>query len=168
MARTKFEIISEYYEANVDELRIFADSLLNDIEESKDVVQQCFTHLLAMQQNIIPDSIGALVHQMVRNASVSILRKKAIQRTYSKNVTASANALSEYPETRIMAKDMLDRANEQIAMLPEKCRNVYELNIYGGMKVAEIAEKLQINYRYAEKQLGMARKIVRKGLRNVV
>ena len=67
-----------------------------------------------------------------------------------------------------MAKDMLDRANEQIAMLPEKCRNVYELNIYGGMKVAEIAEKLQINYRYAEKQLGMARKIVRKGLRNVV
>ena len=80
MERTKFDIISEYYEANVDELRLFADSLLNDIEESKDVVQQCFTHLLAMQQNIIPDSIGALVHQMVRNASVSILRKKAIQR----------------------------------------------------------------------------------------
>ena len=83
MARTKFEIISEYYEANVEELRIFANSLLNDTEESKDVVQQCFMRLLAITQDVIPDTIGALVHQMVKNASVSILRKKALRQFYN-------------------------------------------------------------------------------------
>ena len=76
--------------------------------------------------------------------------------------------MSEHLEARIMAKDMLDKANDQITALPDQCRQIYKLNIYEGMKVAEIAEKLQINYRYAEKQLGIARKIVRKGLRNVV
>ena len=168
MARTKFEIISEYYEANVEELRIFANSLLNDTEESKDVVQQCFMRLLAITQDVIPDTIGALVHQMVKNASVSILRKKALRQLYSKTVTATSTDMSEHLEARIMAKNMLDKANDQITALPDQCRQIYKLNIYEGMKVAEIAEKLQINYRYAEKQLGMARKIVRKGLRNVV
>ena len=40
MARTKFDTIADYYAENLEGLRLFANKILNDTEEAKDVVQE--------------------------------------------------------------------------------------------------------------------------------
>ena len=55
-----------------------------------------------------------------------------------------------------------------LARLPQLCRQVYRLHIYDGMKVSEIAERLQLPYKQVEYRLGQARKEVRRMMRRAV
>lgn len=168
MPKRTMDTITEYYAKNLDELRSFANKILNDTEESKDVVQECFARLLTMRDSIIPTSVPALVHNMVRNVAISIVRHRAIVRQYNKVETATTSAATESFEVRIVASDLAQEIARHIEALPDKCRTIYQMSIYDGMKLGEIATALDVKYKYAEKQLGKARKIVRKGLRNVV
>lgn len=168
MAKSTFDTISEFYVTNVEELRSFANKILNDTEEAKDVVQRCFLRLLTMHEEVVPVALPALLHNMVRNAAINVVKHRAIVRQYNKVESASTSVSSESPEVRIVASDLVSKVARRIDMLPEMCRTIYEMNVYGGMKLGEIATTLNLKYKFAEKQLGMARKIVRKGLRNVV
>ena len=49
-----------------------------------------------------------------------------------------------------------------MARLPEECREVYRLHIYGGMKASEISDYLGENYKRVEYRLGIARRTVRQ------
>ena len=168
MVESTFDTIADFYATNVEELRMFANKLLNDTEEAKDVVQQCFVRLLCMKQTIIPDTLNALAHDMVRKSAISLLRRKATARRYYEAETANTPSTYDCLEARIAAKDLAQMAAQEISRLPEKCRSIYEMSLYEGMKVGEIASALHIKYKYAEKQLGTARKTIRESLRNVV
>lgn len=168
MPKSTIELITDYYAENLKELRMYANKILDDIEQSKDVVQQCFINLLEMEQPIIPQSLPALIHGMIRNGAICVVRRRNVIREYNKKETASASMMTEHLETRIVAKDIAMQAERLIDKLPCDCHRIYEMNLYEGMKIAEIASALNLKYKYAEKKLGKARKIVRQGLRNVV
>lgn len=168
MAESTFDTISDFYVTNVEELRVFANKLLNDTEESRDVVQQCFVRLLCMKKAIIPETLNTLAHDMVKNSAISLLRRKATARLYHEAETANTAPTYDCLEARIAAKDLTKFAEQEISRLPETCRAIYEMSLYEGMKVGEIASTLHIKYKYAEKQLGTARKTIRECLRNVV
>ena len=55
MQKTTEDIITEYYVANLNELRLYANKILDDLEDAKDVVQECFVRMLGMKQSIIPN-----------------------------------------------------------------------------------------------------------------
>ena len=50
--------------------------------------------------------------------------------------------------------------------LPENCREVYRMHIYGGMKVSEISLELNEGYKSVEHRLGAARKVIRQYMKN--
>ena len=52
-----------------------------------------------------------------------------------------------------------------LVRLPENCREIYRLHIYGGMKVGEISRELGEGYKSVEHRLGTARKVMREYLR---
>ena len=52
-----------------------------------------------------------------------------------------------------------------LARLPENCREVYRLHVYGGMKVSEISLRLGEGYKSVEHRLGTARKAMRQYMR---
>ena len=168
MQKTTEDIITEYYVANLNELRLYANKILDDLEDAKDVVQECFVRMLGMKQSIIPLTLPAMAHSMVRNKAISIVRRKAVARQYNKTVTAVAERQAEHTELRLVMADMVNVAESKIASLPPAYRQIYEMNLYDGMQVKEISETLGLKYKYVDKKLGKARTLVRKGLRNVV
>lgn len=167
MPKNNIGLITDYYATNLVELRLYADKILNDTEEAKDVVQECFMRLIDMENQIIPLTMPSMIHNMVRNMSVSVIRRKAILREYKRMKSASTVCMTEHLETRIVATDLVSKISKRIESLPGDCRTIYEMNLYEGMKVGEIASRLNIGYKYAEKKLGKARSEVRKALRNV-
>lgn len=167
MTSNNIKLITTYYAANMMELRAYTNKILNDEEEAKDVVQECFVRLVALQQPILPATLPAMVHNMVRNMAVSMVRRRAIVREYQKVQSAASLRSAEHLEARIVASDLMALLAERIAALPADCRTIYEMNLYDGIKVSEIAQRLNVKYKYAEKKLGKARREVRKALRNV-
>jgi RNA polymerase sigma-70 factor (ECF subfamily) len=56
------------------------------------------------------------------------------------------------------------RINASINELPEKCREIFLLCRFEGMKYAEIARKLDISVKTVEMQMGIALKKMRSSL----
>ena len=57
MTSNNIKLITTYYAANMMELRAYTNKILNDEEEAKDVVQECFVRLVALQQPILPATL---------------------------------------------------------------------------------------------------------------
>ena len=56
------------------------------------------------------------------------------------------------------------RINQSINELPEKCREVFKLCRFEGLKYAQIAEQLDISVKTVEMQMGIALKKLRQKL----
>jgi RNA polymerase sigma-70 factor (ECF subfamily) len=56
------------------------------------------------------------------------------------------------------------RINASINQLPEKCREIFILCRFEGLKYSEIAEKLDISIKTVEMQMGIALKKIRNNL----
>ena len=68
-------------------------------------------------------------------------------------------------ESVFSAHEIMERLEHGLARLPENCREVYRLHIYGGMKVSEISQQLNEGYKSVENRLGTARKAIRQYLK---
>jgi RNA polymerase sigma-70 factor (ECF subfamily) len=60
--------------------------------------------------------------------------------------------------------ELNDRINASINQLPEKCREIFLLCRFEGLKYAEIAKKLNISVKTVEMQMGIALKKLRENL----
>jgi len=58
--------------------------------------------------------------------------------------------------------------NRTLDTLPERCRRIFRLNRFEGLKYYEIAEKLSISVKTVESNMGRALRHLRKNLKEFV
>lgn len=94
----------------------------------------------------------------MKNRSIDYLRKEKtitpISKIHEKLKAIDSHDLVEEAELN-------DRINSAIQTLPEKCRQIFLLCRYEGLKYAEVAEKLQLSVKTVEMQMGIALKRLR-------
>ncbi len=64
----------------------------------------------------------------------------------------------------IESMELEDKIMEVVRSLPEKCREVFEMNRFDGLKYSEIADRLNISVKTVENQMSKALKILREKL----
>lgn len=64
----------------------------------------------------------------------------------------------------IESMELEEKIRKVIESLPERCRVIFEMNRFDGMKYAEIATKLDISVKTVENQMSKALKILREQL----
>ena len=62
-------------------------------------------------------------------------------------------------------QEITERLERGLSRLPENCREIYRLHVFGDMKVSEISQQLGEGYKSVENRLGLARKAIRQYLR---
>ena len=62
-----YEILSDYYQKNINEMRAFATKFVKNDCIAEDIVQDCFVRMLNIKELIIERSLPALVHKTLRN-----------------------------------------------------------------------------------------------------
>lgn len=159
-------IITNYYQCNRDEIVDFITFRIQDREEAQDMVQDLFLRLLS-HQHLISNSLPNLVYTMARNMVTDYFRRRRVYEEYEHYIHHSIDT-SVSMESVFSARQLMERMESSLARLPEKCREVYRLHIYGGMKVSEISQSLGEDYKRVENQLGLARKTVRQHLKTCV
>ena len=159
-------ILTNYYVTHRDELLAYVSSRLGHSAEAEDLVQNVFLRLLTSDKMITEITLPALVYTTARNLIADFYRRRTLFETYE-HYLKNTDSIDESAESVLSIRDITEQLERGLARVPENCREIYRLHIYGGMKVAEISQCLGEGYKSVEHRLGTARKLVRQQLRGI-
>lgn len=167
---SKSNLIADYYSQHYDELMTYVSSHLQHADESEDIVQNIFVRLLQMDKMITPVTLPCLVFTIAKNLIRDYWRHYYYLEEHEHILTKGdfSKLKSEDTESIYAVKEINEFLERGIARLCDKQRKIYRLNVYDGMKVSEIAIKLDVTYKHVEHRLGAARKEMRKYMRRML
>ena len=158
------KLITNYYITHRDELLAFASSRLGDSCLAEDIVQDVFLRLLSTDKMITEVTLPALVYTITRNLINDYYRRHTTYEQYEHYIKGVCSEVTTM-DSVFSAFEIMERLERGLVRLPENCREIYRLHIYGGMKVGEISRELGEGYKSVEHRLGTARKVMREYLR---
>ena len=161
-------LIETYYRDHRDELLAFVSSRLGGAVEAEDIVQNVFLRLLTTDKMITEITLPALTYTIARNLISDYYRRRNTYEEFEHYIKRSSDDYSsmESMESVISAKELTELLERGLARVPENCREIYRMHIYGGMKVGEISQTLGEGYKSVEHRLGAARKALRNFFKN--
>lgn len=155
----KFE---EMYKAHYKMLRGAAYNVTGDADSAHDIVQEVFMKLWHRREEL--DAImnqKAYLMRAVINSSITYLENnKNKQRLGELKIDSQTSS-----ETRIMLKELEVRVQGALDALPPKCKAIFVLSRFEGLKNKEIAETLGLSLKTVENQMGIALKKMRDDLK---
>ncbi|MDP4209409.1 MAG: RNA polymerase sigma-70 factor [Bacteroidota bacterium] len=152
-------IFRTYYK----ELFYIAIKYLGNPDEAKDLVQSSFVKLWENREHLQEDKplkpYLLTIHK--NNCLDSIKRKKLNTQTLSETISAT----DKYSlEEQLISNELEYKIIESVSLLPPKCKTIFEMSRYEGLKNVEIAEKLNISIKTVENQMTIALEKLRKSL----
>ena len=158
-------LIETYYRSHRDELLAFVGSRLGGIVEAEDIVQNVFVRLLTTDKMITEVTLPALTYTIARNLISDYYRRRNTYEEFEHYIKRSSDTGSSM-ESVFSAMELTELMERGLARVPENCREIYRMHIYGGLKVGEISQALGEGYKSVEHRLGAARKALRSFLKN--
>ena len=155
------QIVSDYYTYHRDELLAFVSSRLGGSSEAEDLVQNVFLRLLTSNKMLSEVTLPALVYTIAQRIIIDYYRRRTTFDEYE-HYLRNTDEMDDSAESVLSIREITEQLERGLARVPENCREVYRLHIYGGMKVAEISKTLGEDYKSVEYRLGTARKAVRQ------
>ena len=143
---------------------------INNSELAKDIVQECFISLWENRTEITV-SYEPYLFRAVHNRCISHFRSLKVHDDYATSVKQKLKEMEIYPETpypltELYLKEINELLQHCVEHLPEKCRLVFMMSRYQGMKNQEIAEELGISVRTVEAQIYHALKNMKEELKD--
>lgn len=155
------EAFNKTFDLYYSRLCFYADQILHDFDLSRSIVQQIFVDLWIKRDRLIVTSLQAYLYNSTRNASLDVLKHKKVESRY----LSSLEQNESFVETDLMEEaELADRINRSIQKLPEKCREIFLLCRFEGLKYAEVADRLNISVKTVEMQISIALKRLRSDL----
>lgn len=148
------KIFEKYYAV----LCYFSAKYLKDLDLSRSLVQQFFIDLWLRHEKLsVTHSLKSYLYTSVKNRSIDYLRSQ--KSTTSLKAIKHEESVSVYD--KIAVSELNASINTAINQLPEKCRNIFILSRFDGLKYGEIAQKLNISVKTVEMQMSIALKKLR-------
>jgi RNA polymerase sigma-70 factor, ECF subfamily len=145
----------------------FANKYLNDPEEAREIVQEVFTKIWEVREDINPDeSLCSYLFKMTSNISINKLRHKNVESKYVeiyKLVYVDNRDISPYES--LLSNELNDNITIALNKIPPRCRKIFDLSREERLKYSEIAVTLNISVKTVESQMSKALNILRYELR---
>lgn len=165
-----YQLLSEYYSDHIAEVRSFIAKRIGEDDDADDLAQDVFLRLLSLQEIITSVTLPSLVYTTARNKVADYWRhRQAVGEHEHYIIAKGASAVSDNnsPESVYSVKEIIGQMEQGMAKLSNPQRIVYRMNMIEGLRVSEISQRLNCNYKTVEHRLGSARKIVRSYINNV-
>jgi RNA polymerase sigma-70 factor (ECF subfamily) len=158
-----FEFFFNYFYPG---LCIYAQKTISIPEqEAKDLVQDVFVKFWnGREKTDIRFSIRSYLFVSVKNKCFDLHRKR---NTYLKvqEITKDHDITDESFDTYVLS-ELETLFNKSLEKLPERCREVFELSRFHGLKNREIAAKLNLSEKTVENQVTKALHILKEELKD--
>lgn len=138
-----------------DRLVYFAYQIVQNREQSEDVVQDAFVKYWQFRENIQPTevSVKGYLYSTVRNGSLNVLRHNKVAEGYQESHPDRRNEAEEAPIVEaLISAEVLSGIHAAISSLPEKYRTISILSYLEGKKNREIADQLGMSVNTVKKR----------------
>ena len=144
----------------------FAQQYVGDGDTAQEITQKVFITLWEKRETLNPKmSIKSYLFTSVKNRCLNYIRDNKKYR--SKILDLDCGDLDFSVEEELLVEEELKQKIEAaLSTLPEKCRRVFEMSRYQGLKYKEIAEELGIAQKTVEAHMSKAMKILREYLKH--
>ncbi|MDY8135800.1 RNA polymerase sigma-70 factor [Aquimarina sp. 2201CG5-10] len=161
-----FKILFELY---YGKLLYVARNYIAVKEDAEEIVQDVFLKAWNKRKNITTN-INGYLFKMTKNACLDYLRSKRYKLSSHNNIVQleayiNHNALSDQIALSIIEKEIEEKIQASIQLLPEKCKNVFVKSRIEGKKNKEISDELDISIKTVENHMSKALRHMRVHLR---
>ena len=147
--------IDTLYKQYFRQLSLYALHYMGDIDESKDVVQECFAAVVRNKPEVSNPKV--YLYSAVRNRCIDTLRSK------KKELTAPMDDLSEISDEEAQRRAEIEvRLWKAVDALPPKRRELLLLNKRDGLTYGDIARLRGLSENTVRNQIFRAIKALRK------
>ncbi|WP_255553012.1 RNA polymerase sigma factor [Longitalea arenae] len=153
-------LFNEYY----TQLQYFAERLVSNREEAQDIVITVFRKFWSIKDNFQTiNNIKAFFYITVRNQCLDFLRYRQrlneVKKEYESHLL-TADELKQ-SEHLIIETDLINKIYKEVQKLPNRCREIFILTYFKGLKTKEIASALQISESAVTTQRSLAIKYLK-------
>ncbi|MCI4669460.1 MAG: RNA polymerase sigma-70 factor [Bacteroidia bacterium] len=142
----------------------FARQYVGDDELAQDLTQKVFITLWEKRESIDTQlSVKSYLFTILKNRCLNYLRDQKKYRSKLLDVDCGDLEVS-VEEDPLAEEELREQIEEALNALPEKCRLVFEMSRFRGMKYKEIAEELELSQKTVEAHMSKAIKSLRKYL----
>ncbi len=144
----------------------YALQYVEDMDTAQEICQKVFIRLWEKRAEMDPrQSIKSYLFTAVRNRCLNYIRDNKKYRSTILDLDCGDFDLAGEEDDYAM-EDLQQKVNAALNELPEKCRLVFEMSRFQGLKYREIAEELEISQKTVEAHMSKAMKMLRERLKD--
>jgi RNA polymerase sigma-70 factor (ECF subfamily) len=153
-------LFNEYY----TQLQYFAERLIGNREEAQDIVITVFRKFWSIKDNFeTANNIKAFLYISVRNQCLDYLRYRQrfneVKKEYETHLLTAGEL--KQADHLVIETDLINRIYQEVQKLPNRCREIFILTYFKGLKTKEIASRLQISESAVTTQRSLAIKYLK-------
>ena len=143
----------------------YGESLTKKESVAEEIVQDVFYNIWKNRNELhITTSWQSYLYRAVFNNSMMHLRKAKREMPLDERWAESQVQSQDNPAEELDAKELNAVILFTLQKLPERTRQIFNMNRFEGLKYKEIAEKLSISVKTVESNMGKALKALRTSL----
>jgi RNA polymerase sigma factor (sigma-70 family) len=153
-------------DALTGKLRRYIRSRVGSTDDAEDVIQEAYLRVLRYSMDHGVEDMERLLFSAAKNLAVDSLRRR---RTRDKTATSYA-ALEADTQTwpaldeQLYVQQRLSSVETAVALLPERCREVFLLHRVEGLSYSQIAARCGISVSAVEKNIARACLLIGAGI----
>ncbi|MCI0751403.1 MAG: RNA polymerase sigma-70 factor [Flammeovirgaceae bacterium] len=152
-------LFAHYYQG----LCSFANTLLKNSEDSEEVVLDTFLNFWKARKTLTIQNIQAYLYTSVKYASLACLRKKRTRLQVTDQMPECPD--ESYHENQFAYAELAEQVDTAVMKLPMRCKQIFIMNRFYGMRYKEISEALGVTEKTVENQLAKGLQLVRAAIR---
>jgi RNA polymerase sigma-70 factor (family 1) len=159
---------TEIYNRYWKKLFTAAANKLDNHEEAEDIVQQIFVSIWFRREELdIHAQLYSYLAVAVRYRVYKVLIARSRQRYCGDDAAESIllNIPDDSTRQWLQFDETNSRVNNLVALLPEKCRLIFEMSRVEGYSHKQIASELKLSEKTVEWYIGKAIKAIKRGLK---
>lgn len=147
----------------------YANKIINDHDKAEEIVQDVFYTIWKKREKLnISSSFKSYLYKSVQNSCLQLIQHEMVKEKHRQFVINRDGDRQPNPHEVLEVQEINIAIKKTLATLPERCREIFKMNRFEGLKYKEIAEKLSISQKTVEANITKALKHLRKNLRQYV
>lgn len=156
------EAYTEIYKRYNSLLYIFAYKRLGDREEVKDIIHELFLSLWMNREDLtITTGLAQYLYTCTRNRILNVITHKKISSRYVDSLQCFIEQGNDSTDHLVRHKQLQAFIEKEIAALPPRMREVFEMSRKSNLSRKEIAKELDISEQTVKSQMHSALKVLR-------
>lgn len=144
----------------------YANRIIRDKDKAEEIVQDIFYTIWKNRTNLeIKVSLKSYLYRAVHNNCLQMIEHYLVEEKYKQFITNGFMLTEPDPLHEMELEEMSKVIDKTIQGLPDRCRQIFNMNRFDGLKYREIAEILKISIKTVEADMGKALQAFRQNLK---